>query len=248
MNSTNHSLIIPAAGLGKRLGANIPKALFPVNSIPLYLHVVKEAFDLFNEIIVVIPQGWAKIFDEKHNTLDKSISRKVIYVEQTGGRGTGFAINSAITSVTCDNVVVCWADQIGVTSMLFKQCHSYFRKTKCDLLVPVVNKSDPYVSVSSTKTGIIFEQKREGSDKKGDLSDCGVFYFKTKTLIDMLEFSQSHNLGITKNTQEFHLLNIIQDYDREYNFRLLPLNEERYGLGVNTIADANYLETLMKND
>jgi hypothetical protein len=55
-------------------------------------------------------------------------------------------------------------------------------------------------------------------------------------------------MGLTVKSEEFHLLNIIQDFNEFYRYELLLLEDEKYSFGVNTIEEFNSVEERFKHD
>lgn len=60
-------VLIPAAGTGRRLGADLPKALVPLREEPIFVHTIRRFHDagLSNNIIVLAPAAFLKDF-QKH--------------------------------------------------------------------------------------------------------------------------------------------------------------------------------------
>ncbi len=60
------TLILLAAGLGGRLGKNIPKALVKLNKKYLFLHSLRQfkKLKIFNRIVLVVPSGHEKKFKD----------------------------------------------------------------------------------------------------------------------------------------------------------------------------------------
>jgi bifunctional N-acetylglucosamine-1-phosphate-uridyltransferase/glucosamine-1-phosphate-acetyltransferase GlmU-like protein len=242
------TLIVPAAGFGVRLGKDLPKGLVPIMDRPIFIQLLLKCKDLFDEYIVVVPSGWKNQFEIAYKQETDLRPYSVTFVEQSGGKGTGYAIKSCFPFLNKGTVVVCWADQLGVTKDLFSFCNLQFKDFNVDLMLPVVKKLNPYVSVENIGRGIRFYQTLEEVSGQSDLSDCGVFYFKSQFLEKILTSAETRNMGLTVKSEEFHLLNIIQDFNEFYRYELLLLEDEKYSFGVNTIEEFNSVEERFKHD
>ena len=64
MNS--FSIIITAGGIGKRMGAEIPKQFIELNSLPILMHTINcfHSFDATCQIIVTLPSEWTQFWDQ----------------------------------------------------------------------------------------------------------------------------------------------------------------------------------------
>jgi len=62
----NFSIIITAGGIGKRMGADIPKQFIEVKGLPILMHTIKKfhGFNSLAEIIVTLPQDWCLYWEE----------------------------------------------------------------------------------------------------------------------------------------------------------------------------------------
>src|SRR5512140_2961030 len=85
--------VILAAGLGKRMGSNLPKVLHKVCGIPMLQSVIDTARKLKNERIVVVT---GKHGDLIQKALD---SPDVFYALQEEPKGTGHALLCARQSL-----------------------------------------------------------------------------------------------------------------------------------------------------
>lgn len=95
------SLIIPAAGFGKRLEKYIyPKVLLPVYNISIIEQIVK--FWEPNEVIIVLKP-------ENINIVKKYTENKYVYLEENR-KGSAFAVQTGILASNYDNIILNWCD------------------------------------------------------------------------------------------------------------------------------------------
>lgn len=59
--------VLPAGGLGKRMGGNIPKQLLPFRGKPVYRHSLETFLNIpeIAEVVLVVPEDWEPHFREE---------------------------------------------------------------------------------------------------------------------------------------------------------------------------------------
>src|SRR4051812_31231865 len=105
-------LIIPAAGLGSRLGASSPKPLVPVNGRPMLDHLAERYRAYVDHLIIVASPVFAEQIRE-WGLRQGSVS----VVEQASPTGMLDAILLAgplVAALAPRDVWITWADQVGV--------------------------------------------------------------------------------------------------------------------------------------
>lgn len=68
----NKTVIITAGGIGKRMGADLPKQFLEVGGLPILMHTIKRFYeiDIRFQLLVTLPSDWWKYWNElclKHN-------------------------------------------------------------------------------------------------------------------------------------------------------------------------------------
>ena len=99
MRSSLHktALIIPAAGSGERLGANLPKALVQIVGRTLIEHAVTSYSPIANQIIIAAPSGYESEFKKLFGD-----SVEVV----TGGKTRSESVSIALKKVKAENEFV----------------------------------------------------------------------------------------------------------------------------------------------
>ena len=87
------SVIVLAAGMGKRMKSDLPKVLHPVLGRPMLSYVVDAVLKLLPKRVVVVVGHGAQ---EVEKALD---SKEITYVTQTERLGTGHAANCAHSAI-----------------------------------------------------------------------------------------------------------------------------------------------------
>lgn len=77
------SIIITAGGIGKRMGAKIPKQFIRVADLPILMHSIKcfHSFDATSQIIVTLPEDWINYWEDLITEFQFEIAHTII----TGG-------------------------------------------------------------------------------------------------------------------------------------------------------------------
>lgn len=66
-NQSKFAAVLPAGGLGKRMGATVPKQLLTLQGKPLYFHSLETflSIDKIVEVILVVPEDWVSHFERE---------------------------------------------------------------------------------------------------------------------------------------------------------------------------------------
>ncbi len=67
MSSPRFAAILPAGGLGKRMGSSIPKQLLPLNGKPVYRYALETFAQMeeIDEVVLVVPADWKSHFEKE---------------------------------------------------------------------------------------------------------------------------------------------------------------------------------------
>ena len=88
------TIIITAGGIGKRMGAEIPKQFLPLHGKPILMHTIERFYEFDNQmqIILTLPEEWRDYWDECCRSVDFSISHEII----EGGKERFHSIKNAL--------------------------------------------------------------------------------------------------------------------------------------------------------
>ena len=69
-NQVSYAVILPAGGLGKRMGGSTPKQLLPLGNKLVYQYSLETflSFDEISEIVLAVPADWFSFFQEELRT------------------------------------------------------------------------------------------------------------------------------------------------------------------------------------
>jgi beta-phosphoglucomutase len=238
--------VIPAAGLGKRLGYHLPKILFPILGKPI-LEWIVELLKPYckNFIFILSPEGSILIEPYIRNYLD---NYRIIIQEKPSGMGD--AVWRAHNFVTTPHTLVLWGDQIllkAETIVLSLIAHE--NRFNANLTFPTIIKKNPYIHFQRDESGKIIQVHQAREEKiatnLGE-NDCGVFLFNTKYLFKILEDKNCDSVANGKSTGEFNLIPLFPYFDQQIgNVCTLRIISEDETLGVNTEEDAQYASFIL---
>ncbi len=244
--------VIPAAGMGTRLGGDIIKLLLPVNNEKTVWDILYEKIKDFVEHIhvVVSPVGLPQIkdyFDEKN------VNSGVTVSVQQKPTGMGDAIFGA-SEFWCnyDHILVIWGDQIYVSTKTIQKTINtqLLLKSPCFTL-PISSIEKPYVQYlfSDDSSELLkVKQAREGDVcEKGGYGDVGTFCLSTNQLIDAW---QNYSLSAPKGneTKEINFLPFLPYLSSylKWNMTNVFVENSVESRGINTQDDLDYFRTKYK--
>lgn len=119
MNPEN-SVIITAAGLGKRMGSQIPKQFLPIAGYPVLMHTIKRFYNFDNEIeiILTLPSDWVEYWEKLCTEYSFNIKHRVV----TGGEKRFHSVKNAINHATGDLIAIHDGVRPLVTLETIKRC------------------------------------------------------------------------------------------------------------------------------
>jgi bifunctional UDP-N-acetylglucosamine pyrophosphorylase / glucosamine-1-phosphate N-acetyltransferase len=243
----NWTVIIPAAGIGSRLGYNKPKILYPILAKPI-LYWLFEALEglVENVILVLSPKGQVEV----ERFLKNSSKTNYSMVVQDSPQGMAAAIHLCHDNVSTSNVMVLWGDQVTVKSETLQAClHTHENRESAKVTLPTVKKKHPYIHFERDRDGKIIkvlEAREAPIPYSTGESDCGVFFFNTKILFEMLDRAREKKSGIGGATKEFNLLPLIPYFDQQIRDVVsIRIKNEEEAFGINTTEEAKLVAQIL---
>jgi bifunctional UDP-N-acetylglucosamine pyrophosphorylase/glucosamine-1-phosphate N-acetyltransferase len=235
------SVVILAAGLGKRMKSARPKVLHPVCGRPLLAWVVDQALSLSpSRILVVVGHGQEEV--ERALQSSGQLAR-VTLVRQEPQLGTGHALQCCIPALGKDpgRVVVLYGDMPLLEAESLTELVSAHAEGAADgvaLLTAFPDDSRGFGRIVRSEDGIgvraIVEEKDATLAERaiGEVN-LGVYAFHGEALLNALPKLQN------KNKQgEFYLTDVIGMFVKENRPAVaVELENPAEAIGVNTLAD-----------
>ncbi len=239
-SSLDWTLLIAAAGKGTRLGADLPKVLYPIKGIPILTRILRT-FDGIcqKKLLITSNASYAKI-----NSSLEGIGGAVELIKIDHTDGMADTVHQGMINVSSKYTIVIWGDQpaisrqtalcmVNVVNQGFKCC------------VPLVKKINPYIAFNISSSGKLEKvlHLREGDTlPKIGIGDCGVFAFES----DYLLRSLSHTKGMHgKLTGEWNFLPILELVDSLSGIGSFYVKNKIESIGLNTMDDLKKLESVI---
>jgi bifunctional UDP-N-acetylglucosamine pyrophosphorylase/glucosamine-1-phosphate N-acetyltransferase len=243
-------LIVPAAGLGSRLGASVPKLLVPVAGVPMIDRILDLYSDRVSRVVVVVNPAFAA--DVRQHLAAQSRRVTIDCVEQPAPTGMLDAILLAAPSVAKEvpvSIWITWCDQVAVHGSTIEQLSR--RTTYAPypaIVMPTVVRERPYIHFDRDKSGRIVRvlHRREGDamPRTGE-SDIGVFALSPLAYNELLP-KYARDVEIGGATGERNFLPFIPWVAREHDVATFPCGDPIEAVGVNTPEDLKQVEEYLR--
>jgi bifunctional N-acetylglucosamine-1-phosphate-uridyltransferase/glucosamine-1-phosphate-acetyltransferase GlmU-like protein len=239
-------LVIPAAGLGSRLGAHTPKLLAVVNGRPMLEHLLslyEPVVDRF--ALVVHPSARTSVL---HLLEDLPDAVDVFVQEQpTGMLDAILLAGPALEAARPRRVWITWCDQVAIHPDTVR------RLVEADagdplLALPTCTGADPYVHLERDASRRIARvlHRREGDVMPAiGESDTGLFSLSLNGYLDLLpEFASAPETGSA--TGERNFLPFIPWASSRGTVVTFPCTDPSEAIGVNTPEDLAIVERTLR--
>jgi bifunctional UDP-N-acetylglucosamine pyrophosphorylase/glucosamine-1-phosphate N-acetyltransferase len=236
--------LIPAAGKGARLQSDRPKILYPVAGRPILAWLIDLLRPYCSEFVFVLSPDGAPVVEPELQRLVGGQFRTAIQPEP---KGMGDAIARGLSCVSSPNVLVIWGDQAAVQPRSIETCIGMFGENPAPAGVcPTLIRGNPYIHFERDSQGRLSRilQAREGDvmPASGE-SDAGIFFFQRETLERFLPAAIASGALVGRMTREINFLPLLPLIGQATGALKTPaIMTEAESVGVNTAADAAYLE------
>ncbi len=229
ITKVSFTLILPAAGMGTRMGVDFPKAFVLFDGQHLVEFATATIAPESTQIVAVIAPKFEDYFKQN---LVQLHGKEVVFTIQENPTGTAEAVRVGLAAATCDVSIIVWADHIGGHFFDSHVLESILKLSHWDVLVPIVKRRAPYVYFDVNSDGEIsaFHETRKGAARKDSgFSDCGIFVAKTSKLREFLA-----RFSFTED-EEVNFLSLLPVMCSEgMSVKTLELNDYRLTLGANS--------------
>lgn len=147
----NISCIIAAAGYGTRANLGMPKTLYKIDDIPLFIYPIRTIKTLYNlkQIIVTVPRAYSKQFN-KYINLYFGNHHNIICIEGKNTRQS--SIRKALYNISkkTEYVIIHDAARIYISKKILQKMIS-LTKLQISNIIPVIDSIDTIKHVSNNK-------------------------------------------------------------------------------------------------
>jgi len=200
------SVIILAAGKGKRMNSNLPKVLHKLANKPLVNYVIDSAKSLEPEKIILV-------IGHKYNLMKQKLENHGIhFVLQKEQLGTGHAVLQCKDELESFNgsVLVLSGDVPLISSETLQKLISTHLKNNASatILSAIVENSKGYGRIIRDKANrleyIVEEKDANNKETKIKEINSGIYIFKSKILFKLLPL-----VGNNNNQKEYYLPDVL---------------------------------------
>lgn len=238
-------LVIPAAGLGSRLGASVPKVLVRVAGKTMLDRLLALYRGSVDRVVIVVNPAFS---DQVRTHIARHPdANRIDCVEQPSPTGMLDAILLATPVAAQFNpsgIWVTWCDQIAVHPKTIARLETLTSGKPDALVMPTVHQQRPYIHLERDATGRIVRvlHRREG-DAMPDVgeSDMGLFALSATSYADRLpQYARSVEIG--RSTGERNFLPFIPWIARTETVTTFPAESPMEAVGVNTPEELAIVE------
>ena len=247
-------LIVPAAGLGSRLGGSVPKALVRVSGQPMLDHLLELYRSYVDHVVVVTHPSFSADVRAHLERRDKLVpdTPRWSLAEQRAPTGMLDAILEAAPIVAREdpiNVWITWCDQVGVlSSTAARLAAADSSKPQPAVALPTIWRRNPYIHFARDDDGQIVRvlHRREG-DRLPDFgeSDMGLFALSRDAFTHHLpRYAAALEPG--RGTGERNFLPFIAWVSSRAKVVSFTGTDEREAVGVNTSDELRAVEEWLR--
>jgi CTP:molybdopterin cytidylyltransferase MocA len=225
--------IVPAAGLGSRLGRTEPKALVEIGGRCLLGYVLDALGPYVERTVVIVRPGTEPHF---HRALDGlGWSGKLELRVQEDATGSADAVAIGLDVVPDDEpCIVAWGDQVGVSRRTVGLIAAQLENGHPGLVLPLVEVERPYVWFDLDRGELRVHRSRDGdpSPARGT-SDVGIFGLVTQAGRDCI----AHELANFRGGKERDFVYVLPGLARRHGLAVIEVDDPNEALGVNDPSD-----------
>lgn len=243
-------VIILAAGKGKRMNADVPKALVPFHGKPMveYALTAVEHSGIAQKPIMVV--GYQRELVMSH------VGERALFAFQEEQLGTGHAVKVAEQTIpeSVENVVVLFADQPAVTGAMIANLVATHVEKKCALTMATVTVPSfegwyqvfyaPFSRIVRRDDGTIERsvEFRDATEEEKKIREVNPVYFcfNKKWLFEHLALLKNQNAQ-----GEYYLTDLVGYAAQEGGIASVSISPEE-ALGVNSIEELQHLEKIIQ--
>lgn len=237
-------LIVPAAGLGSRLGGSVPKLLASVGGRAMLDHLLELHSGVDRVALVVHPTAEAAVRTRTGGTVDLFVQH-----EPTGMLDAIMLARPAVEAQQPRRVCITWCDQIGIHPRTIRRLAELTAPPSGPALVlPTCRRSNPYIHFERGPDGAVRRvlQRREGDamPEVGE-SDAGLFDLSRAAFLHSLpEYAET--VTADSGTGERNFLPFVPWLSSRASVVTFPCVDQEEAIGVNTPVELRLVERYLR--
>ena len=238
-------LIVPAAGLGSRLGGSVPKVLALVDGRPMLDHLLELHAGADRVAIVVHPTAEETVRRRTRGAADLFVQRK-----PTGMLDAILLARPAVEAHQPRRVCITWCDQVAIhPRTVARLVAATAAPADPALALPTCRRPNPYIHFERGADGAIRRvlQRREGDamPEEGE-SDAGLFDLSLEAFLAWLP-EYAATAAADGGTGERNFLPFIPWISSRGVVRTFPCVHSEEAIGVNTVEELRLVEQYLRD-
>ena len=239
-------LVVPAAGLGSRLGGSVPKLLAVVNGRSMLDHLLELHAGADRVALVVHPTAKQMVRDRMRAIGDVFVQR-----QPTGMLDAILLARPAVEAHRPRRICVTWCDQVAIHPQTVRRLAAAAAgPDDPPLVLPTCLRTNPYIHFERGPDGAIRRvlQRREGDamPETGE-SDAGLFDLSLEAFLEWLPEYAATAAGAGGGTGERNFLPFIPWVSRRAAVLTLPCVHPEETVGVNTPDELALVERYLQD-
>ncbi len=253
------TVIILAAGKGKRMRSNSAKVLTELMGRPLIYYVLKEVLALKKDITQIrvavgykakkVKESIKELFNVKNNTISNGINLK--FIEQKQALGTADAVKAASKSIKTKNILVLCGDAPLIKAKTLAKLIKTYRNKKLSSIVlsAAISGENSLGAIIRDKEGKLkairekVDLKDKNSHNISNEINSGIYCFRTRDLVGNLS-----KITVNRRKREYFLTDIVEIF---YNLGLsidsYRLDDFTQVFGINTQQDLYQAQKILRD-
>jgi bifunctional UDP-N-acetylglucosamine pyrophosphorylase / glucosamine-1-phosphate N-acetyltransferase len=241
-------LIVPAAGLGTRLGADRPKLLVPVAGVPMIDRLLALFATHVDHAVVIVHPSFER--DVREHLGRSAIPVTTIVQPSPTGMLDAILLAEPVAKGAHDEVWISWCDQVGIhRNTLARLARTMAEHPEAALVMPTVARRHPYIHLDRDGAGriqrILHRREGDAMPEYGE-SDMGLFALSRQSFVQLLpRYAIDVTLGSA--TGERNFLPYIAWANRDHEVVTFPAVHEMEAVGVNTPEELRAVEAYLSS-
>ena len=240
-------LIIPAGGLGSRLGGNVPKLLAAVNHRPMIDHLLELYAGAVDRTAVIVHPSAEEAVRLR---LGSAVAVDVfLQQEPTGMLDAIMLAAPAAERYRPRRVLITWCDQVAIHPTTVAGIRAATAGPQAPALaMPTCMQQSPYIHLERNAEGRITRvlHRREGDvmPAVGE-SDAGLFDLSLQAYLEWLP-QYARDVAVGSRTGERNFLPFVAWISSRAQVATFPCVEPEEAIGVNTPEDLARIERYLR--
>ena len=243
-------LIIPAAGIGSRLGVDVPKVLVKVagkSMLDRLLGLYRASVS--HVILIVNPAFEDMVREHLQRGVDTERTSCVQQPHPTGMLDAILLAGAVARRVEPSSVWITWCDQIAVHRRTIERLGERTSSASHDAMVmPTMMQTPPYIHLERDANGrivrVLHQREGDAMPATGE-SDIGLFALSATAYFDRLP-AYSHEVEVGRSTGERNFLPFIPWLARAETVTTFPAEDPMEAVGINTPQDLVLVEQYLR--